>query len=33
MMHDLLLGRTILLAALITVVALLALITFARERR
>jgi hypothetical protein len=32
-MQDLLLGRTILLAALIAVVALLALITFARERR
>ena len=32
-MQDLLLGRTILLAALIGVVALLALISFARERR
>jgi hypothetical protein len=32
-MRDLLIGRTVLLGALITVVALLALITFARERR
>jgi hypothetical protein len=32
-MRDLLMGRTILLAALIAVVALLACITFVRERR
>jgi hypothetical protein len=32
-MRDLLIGRTVLLGVLVTVVALLALITFVRERR